>query len=141
MLLRYPWKLTKLEDPEARVAQSVALVRQLPAIIFGNGFAAIIAYFALQAEHPPIPATLIPASILLLLVPMFLSWRRLRKRSRPTSVSVRRIRNLILYSGFLGCLWAALELIYLPGASFSVVALLTAASGFLGVGEPWRPFS
>jgi diguanylate cyclase (GGDEF)-like protein len=122
-----------LDENEVRVAQSVALVRQMPMIIIGNGIGSTIGYLFLEASEVSHDLTPLGLGIWLLLLPMLISWLRLRGRALPQRVSKRRIRRITIYSGVLGTAWAALELWYLPTVPFSVSAFLMASCAFLAV--------
>jgi diguanylate cyclase (GGDEF)-like protein len=118
---------------EIRVRQSIALVRQMPMIIVGNGLSSVIGYFALLSVSVERALIILPILMWLALAPMFLSWARLRNYPIPKTVSVRRIRGIVAYSGALGMLWAVLEVYYLPATPFEVAAFLMAGCGFLSV--------
>jgi diguanylate cyclase (GGDEF)-like protein len=120
---------------ELRIAQSVALVRQMPTIMIGNGVGSAIAYYAVSTNHPTLPPQPILICIFLLLMPMAWSWLKLRRRPVPRSVSRRRILGIIAYSAVLGLTWAILEAVYLVSAPFAVLAFATTACGYLAVGS------
>ena len=117
---------------ELRIAQSVAVVRQLPMIIFGNGLGALIGSLSLQGRAAQ-PFLLVIAMWILLL-PVCAGYLKLRKMPRPASVSRRRIVRLTAYSGLLGTIWAAAILFYLPDSSFDTLAFAFMGCSFLAAG-------
>lgn len=117
---------------ELRVAQYVAVVRQLPMIVFGNGLGALIGSLSIQGlvRWP----FLLVISMWILLVPVCAGYLKLRRMPRPASVSRRRIVRLIAYSGLLGTVWAAAILFYLPHSSFDTLAFAFMGCSFLAAG-------
>lgn len=124
----------KLYAEELRIAQSVAVVRQLPMVIFGNGLGATIGGMAISAGRPWVWALPMVLAMWALLVPVIVGWWRLRRNPRPERVSTKRIYKLIAYSGLLGLIWAACMLYYLPRVSFDILAFLLTGCAFLAVG-------
>jgi len=120
---------------ELRIAQSVALVRQMPTIIIGNGIGSVIAYYAVSINQPRFAPESILICIFLLLIPMAWSWLKLHDRPPPRSVSQRRIFGIVAYSAVLGLTWAILEAVYLVDAPFAVLAFATTACGYLAAGS------
>ncbi len=122
----------ELTAQELRVAQSVAILRQLPVIVCGNGLGALIGSLALEPMSPwPF---LLSMAMWAALLPVCVSYLKLRNRPRPIAVSQRRIFKLIIYSGLLGAIWAAAILFYLPGAPFDFVAFAFMCCVFLAAG-------
>ena len=105
--------LEKYQD-RIRVHQGVQLVRMMPFLIFGNwaviGLTLLNAWRAVFDSYAWIPLALEA----LLVVPVFLSWQRLRNAPPPTSVSRRRIRMAHIHSAVLGACWAAACLLMFP---------------------------
>jgi diguanylate cyclase (GGDEF)-like protein len=119
---------------DIRVAQSLALIRQMPMIVAGNGLGSLIGYFALASVDVDRILIILPFVMWLALAPMYLSWARLRNQAPPKTVSPRRIHMIVAYSGALGVLWAALEAYYLPATPFEVAAFLITGCAFLTIG-------
>jgi len=120
-------------DNDLRVAQSVALVRHLPMVVFGNGLGMLFGALTLHnrvAGYDLIPMLL---GMSYLLAPVAISWWRLRRRARPTTVSVTHLQRHIAYSGVLGCFWAASMVYYLPDADFIALTTLTLGACFLAL--------
>lgn len=127
-------KIEGLYSAELRIAQSVAVVRQLPMVIFGNGLGAIIGAMAVsgsQSWRDALPMIVVMWGLLL---PVIFGWLRLRRRARPSRVSPARIRKLVAYSGLIGLTWAACMLYYLPRVSFDILAFLVMGCAFLAAG-------
>lgn len=104
----------------------------MPMIVFGNGLGALIGSLTIEATAPW-PFTLVIVMWILLL-PICVSYFRLRKRPRPSFVSQARITRLTLYSCLLGMVWAIAILFYLPQASFDILAFLITGCAFLAAG-------
>lgn len=102
---------------EIRIVQSVQTQRGMPVLIIGNLLGiSIITYMdppAIMASFAIYPFSLIG----LMLLPMALSYFKLRKRARPTRVSHRRIRTIYLLSLVLGLFWAASIVLVIPHLS------------------------
>jgi diguanylate cyclase (GGDEF)-like protein len=121
-----------LERADVRVAQSCSIVLNLPYFLFGNLTGALITTVTLIDTYPR--AGLLPVGLMApTLLPLFLSYRKLRGASPPKAVSRRRIISIIAYSGYMGCLWAGLAIAFLPGASSDETGLLLTAACFLAV--------
>jgi PAS domain S-box-containing protein len=130
-------KLEKHAD-RIRVNQGVQLVRMMPFPIFGNW--TIIALVVINAPRATIESyAWIPlAAEALLILPLFLTWWRLKDAPPPKSVSKRRIRSANIHSALLGLCWAATALLVFPhmtateqimhGAMMSVLVIGAAAS-------------
>jgi signal transduction histidine kinase/ActR/RegA family two-component response regulator len=104
----------------------------MPMIIFGNGLGALIGSMSLEATAPW-PFALVIAMWILML-PICVSYVRLRSRPRPSYVSPARITRLTLYSCLLGMVWAIAILVYLPQSSFEILAFLITGCAFLAAG-------
>ncbi|CAN5543728.1 hypothetical protein BH10PSE18_BH10PSE18_04130 [soil metagenome] len=127
-------KKTALYLAELRIAQSVAVVRQLPMVVFGNGFGALIGAMAVSESHSWLGALPMVIVMWALLIPVISGWLRLRRRPRPDRVSSTRIHRLVAYSGLIGLTWAACMLYYLPRVSFDILAFLITGCAFLAAG-------
>ncbi len=127
-------RIAGLYSAELRIAQSVAVVRQLPMVIFGNGFGAIIGAMAVSESQSWRGAFPMVVVMWALLLPVIFGWLRLRRRARPSQVSPARIRKLVAYSGLIGLTWAACMLYYLPRVSFDILAFLVTGCAFLAAG-------
>ena len=123
-----------LDINEVRVAQSVALVAQMPVVTFINAVGILIFILSLSTAQPVWMRAAAVCMIWMLLIPIFLSWRRLRLRPLPTNVSRRRIMAIIQHSTILGIAWSGLILYFLPGESAALLTLMVAGMGFLCVG-------
>ena len=122
-----------LEINEVRVAQSVALVAQMPIVIFINGVSILLMVAALSTPTFFVRAAAV-GIILAALLPIVFSWRRLRERPLPMTVSRRRIVSIIRHSVMLGILWSALLIYLLQGESDALITLDVIGMGFLCVG-------
>ncbi len=127
-------RIAGLYSAELRIAQSVAVVRQLPMVIFGNGLGAIIGAMAVSGSHSWRGALPMVIVMWCLLLPVISGWLRLRRRARPSRVSPARIGKLVAYSGLIGITWAAFMLYYLPRVSFDILAFLVMGCAFLAAG-------
>ena len=122
-----------LENNEVRVAQSVALVEQMPIVIYINGISIVLFVIALSVQ--PLSARFTAVGIIwLALLPIVLSWRRLRTSAHPELVSRRRIISIIRHSLMLGVIWSVLIIYFLRGEPESLVTLDVVCMGFLCVG-------
>ena len=126
--------LAALNINEVRVAQSVALVGQMPVVIFINAVGILIFISAVSAAQPLWMRAAAVGMILLLLVPIVFSWCRLRQRAIPATVSRRRILAITQHSTLLGIAWSGLLLYFVPGESTALLAVTVAGMGFLCVG-------
>jgi signal transduction histidine kinase/ActR/RegA family two-component response regulator len=122
-----------LLEEELRIAQSVAVVKQLPMVLFGNGLGALIGSLSIK-DSTPWPFMLV-GTMWMLLIPVFTGYWKLRGRPRPLTVSRRRIDGLTIYSGALGMIWASSMLFYLPRVPFDTLAFLTTGCAFLAAGS------
>ena len=119
---------------DLRVAQSVALVRHLPMVVLGNALGMLLGALTLADRigwNGLIPMLL---GMTYLLAPVALSWWRLRRQDRPKTISITHMNRQALYSGVLGCFWAASMAYYLPGSDFAVLSILTLGACFLALG-------
>lgn len=121
-------------DIALRVAQSVAVVRQMPMVLFGNGGSCLIACLAMQPYYSWGKMTPLIVVIGLLLLPVTWNWWRLRRRPVPATVSRKRIVKLTVYSGLLGHWWGLMMLAYLPDLPHEVSAYIVMGAGFLCAG-------
>ena len=126
-----------LDDPDnenaLRVTQSVAIVRQLPMVLVGNGFTSIIVSLALSTSYSFGERLPLVIGMWTLLLPVAYSWWRLHRRAVPKVVSRKRILKLTLYSGLIGWYWTACMLWYFPGVPPEIFAFLITGCGFLTV--------
>ena len=116
-----------------RVTQSVAIVRQLPMVLIGNGLTSVIVSMALSSSYSFVERLPLVIGMWLLLLPVASSWWRLHKRANPEFVSRDRILKLTIYSGLIGWYWTVSMLWYFPGAPPDIFAFLIAGCGFLTV--------
>ena len=130
--MNIPENSSELLDAELRIAQSVAVVRQLPMIIFGNGVGALLGSLSLQGkvEQP----FLLMIAMWIFLLPVCAGYLKLRRMPRPESVSRRRIFRLTAYSGLLGAIWALAIFFYLPNSPFDTLAFAFMGCSFLAAG-------
>lgn len=100
-----------------RLHQGVQFVRMMPFLIFGNWV--VISLAALNGAQAVIDSyAWIPLAFeALLVVPMALSWWRLKDAPPPKSVSQRRIRSAHIHSALLGLCWAVACLMLFPHMS------------------------
>ena len=124
-----------LDDPDnenaLRVTQSVAIVRQLPMVLVGNGLTSIIISLALSTSYSFVERLPLVIGMWTLLLPVAYSWWRLHRRAVPKVVSRKRILKLTLYSGLIGWYWTACMLWYFPGVPPEIFAFLITGCGFL----------
>lgn len=123
-----PVKAVASLDEELRVAQSVHLVSQLPALVLGNFGGAAVAFVALMdsSNWPLLLAWLVLVWVLCL--PMAVNWLQLRNRPAPEQVSRRRIRRARFHSLALGMAWAfILIFVAQPEVPIEVRLLVTVA--------------
>jgi hypothetical protein len=119
---------------EVRVAQSVALLGQMLVVVFINALSILIFVLSLSAARPMWMRIVATGILWALLVPILLSWKRLRHRPEPASVSRRRIISIIRHSMLLGMTWSALIVYFLRGESDALITLMVAGMGFMCVG-------
>lgn len=124
-----------LASAHLRVAQSVAVVRQLPMVVFGNGFGALIGAHAIAPTFGwPLCLPMV-IGMWILLLPVLRSRTKLQRREVPPRVSERRVRSLTRYSGALGVFWGVCIVSYLPVSPFEVQAFLLTGCAFLAAGS------
>ena len=111
------------------------MVRQLPMVLFGNGLSCLFASMAISGSYSLVECLPIVLGMWLLLVPVAVSWVRLRHRPDPVRVSASRIHKLTAYSGLLGCTLAGFMLWYLPSTPFEVAAIIIMGCGFMAAGS------
>ena len=120
---------------EIRIYQSVQVQRSMPVLLFGNGMAVvIIAYINWQAVLVS-GSYLAMAVVWILVVPMALSYLRLRKRPRPKTVSRRRIRLIEIHSLLMGLAWAAVLILLFPHLDSVNGVVVTLIMFFMGYGS------
>ncbi|MBC8242025.1 MAG: hypothetical protein H8E30_16340, partial [Alphaproteobacteria bacterium] len=83
---------------EIRIVQSVQTQRNMPVLLFGNTAAVAIVVYTDWAASITSYAVYFLAAVLLLLLPVLRSYLRLRGQARPTRVSKRRIRLIVIHS-------------------------------------------
>ncbi|RZJ15601.1 MAG: hypothetical protein EOO54_18470, partial [Haliea sp.] len=118
-----------------RVTQSVAIVRQMPMVLFGNGLSCLFASMAISGSYSFAERFPMVVGVWILLLPVAISWWRLRRRPPPARVSRNRIRKLTAYSAVLGFTLGGIMLWYLPGVPFEVSAVITMGCGFMAAGS------
>jgi len=91
---------------EIRIVQSVQTQRNMPVLLFGNTTAVAIVVYTDWAVAIANYAIYFLAAVLLLLLPVVRSYLHLLALPRPTRVSQRRIRLIIVHSFLLGLAWA-----------------------------------
>ncbi|MBT4563016.1 MAG: PAS domain-containing protein, partial [Rhodospirillaceae bacterium] len=91
---------------EIRIVQSVQTQRNMPVLLFGNTTAVAIVVYTDWAVAIANYAIYFLAAVLLLLLPVVRSYLHLLGLPRPTRVSQRRIRLIIVHSFLLGLAWA-----------------------------------
>jgi diguanylate cyclase (GGDEF)-like protein len=91
---------------ELRVSQAVARVRQLPTVFAANPMLAVFVAVVYWNHVFRTLLVLFVAAMLVLWTPAILSWRRLRKKARPTRVGPGNERRALLFSFAAGTLWA-----------------------------------
>lgn len=97
-----------------RVSQAVNRVRQLPTVFIASPLLAAflaIAYWDV-ADHTSL--IVFTAVMTVLWTPAALSWRRLRKRPRPTDVSPQNEMRALVFSTVTGVLWAVAAWVLYP---------------------------
>ncbi|MDO9402503.1 MAG: ATP-binding protein [Polaromonas sp.] len=118
-----------------RVTQSVAMVRQMPMVLFGNGLSCLFASMAISGSYTFVQRLPMVLGVWILLVPVAISWWRLRRKPAPDRVSPNRIRKLTAYSAVLGFTLGGIMLWYFPGVPFEVSAVITMGCGFMAAGS------
>jgi diguanylate cyclase (GGDEF)-like protein len=99
---------------ELRVSQAVARVRQLPTVFVANPLLAVFIAVVYWDHVFRTLLVLFVAAMLVLWTPAFLTWRRLRKRARPTRVSPGNERRALYFSTAAGTLWALAAFVLFP---------------------------
>jgi adenylate cyclase len=93
-------------ENEVRIVQSVQNISYMPALLFGNAYG-VLSVAVITWPFPVTSKAIYPLMLMvLMLVPMLISYLKLKKRPRPESVSRRRIRQIVTYSGLMGICWA-----------------------------------
>lgn len=115
---------------ELRVSQAVSRVRQLPTIFVANPLlAAFIALIYWDLSNRTLLVLLMAAQVMLW-TPAVLSWRRLRRKSRPLRVSTGNERRAMLFSATAGALWAfAAATLFPAGGPAEQAALVMLLAG------------
>ena len=107
-----------------RVSQAVVRVRQLPMVFLANPLLAIFisVFFWDRANH----ALLVGLFVVMIgvLTPAVISWRRLRFRERPESVSPRNELRATLFALALGTIWGIFVWALFPVANADERAML-----------------
>ncbi|MEM7406319.1 MAG: response regulator [Pseudomonadota bacterium] len=118
---------------EIRVVQSVQLQRSIPTLICGNiagiGTISVLAWEVVSSTYTFVGFI----AIAVLLLPILVSYLRLRGKPRPVVVSKKRILRVNIHSFVLGLAWAvslALLLPHLSGAVGPAVVLIGFCLGF-----------
>ncbi|MBX3131836.1 MAG: diguanylate cyclase [Gemmatimonadaceae bacterium] len=107
-----------------RVSQAVNRVRQLPTVFIASPLLAAflaIAYWDV-ADHTSL--IVFTAVMTVLWTPAALSWRRLRKRPRPTDVSPQNEMRALVFSTVTGVLWAVAAWVLYPVGGAEEKAML-----------------
>lgn len=99
-------------EGQIRIEQSIHLVGQLPTLVIGNLLGALIGFLLTVDYHSWLRLSYWLV-ILLLTLPMAYNWIKLRNRSRPGSVSRRRIRVAAFHSLALGLAWSMVPPVFL----------------------------
>lgn len=104
-------------DAEIRIQQSVLVIRGMPVLLLGNtiaiGLVAARDWNHFLSNHAIVPALI----LVILLVPLAISYLRLRNAPRPARVSKRRIRRIEIHSLLLGLAWTAMLALYIPAVT------------------------
>ncbi len=120
---------------EIRINQTVQITAATPFLIFGNLFALIAMMGAAQTTIFSSYA-IIPIGVMIaLLVPMILSYRRLRYLPRPTQVSIRRIHSIEVHSLLLGLCWMAALVLLFPALDSHQHIWVVTSTFFLAFGS------
>ena len=93
---------------EVRIVQSVQNHNYMPALLFGNAYTVLAVMFITWPLAVSSGAIFGFIAELILLLPMVLSYFRLRGKPRPQHVSKQRIRSIVIYSLLLGMAWAVI---------------------------------
>ncbi len=119
---------------EIRVHQAVHLVQMVPFLIFGNALAILTTVLntpQVMAEH----YVYLPyAFILLLMLPMLMSWRRYRNAPWPEKVSSRSIRRATIHAILVGVSWALACAMTFPHLNAQEQSLYVGVLGVMMVG-------
>jgi len=119
---------------EIRIVQSVQTQRNMPLLLFGNTTAVAIVLYTDWAAAISSYAVYFLAAVLLLLIPVLRSYLGLRGRPRPTHVSKRRIRLIVIHSSLLGLAWAVSFFLMISNAIIVNGLVLLMVMFFLGFG-------
>jgi signal transduction histidine kinase/CheY-like chemotaxis protein len=116
---------------ELRLAQSGAVIRHLPMVIFGNGAGAVVGSMAISRVTAW--AFTLALVVWTVLVPAICVFLMSRRRPQYASDSCERIDKVIAYAGLLGLVWAAIIVFCLPGSSFEMLSAFAVGCAFLAV--------
>lgn len=119
---------------EIRIVQSVQTQRNMPVLLFGNTAAVAIVVYTDWAASITSYAVYFLAAVLLLLLPVLRSYLRLRGQARPTRVSKRRIRLIVIHSFLLGLAWAISYYLMISNVGTINGIVLLMVMYFLGFG-------
>jgi len=113
--MQFPFR----DDSEAlqralRVSQAVHRVRQLPAVFVTNPLVAAFVAVAFWDRASRVVLVTFVATMIVLLTPAMLTWRRLRNRSWPKDVSARNARRSLRFSAAAGVLWGIAVWVLFP---------------------------
>jgi diguanylate cyclase (GGDEF)-like protein len=99
---------------ELRVSQAVARVRQLPTVFVANPLLAVFVAVVYWDHVFRTLLVLFVAAMLVLWTPAALSWRRLRRKARPTRIGPGNETRALAFSAAVGTLWALAAFILYP---------------------------
>ena len=120
---------------EIRIQQSVQVIRNMPVLIGGNatavGVLAIIDWSNFTSSYSYIPA----AILVLLLVPLMVSYPRLWRAKRPERVSRRRIRRIEIHSLLMGLAWAVVMALFVPSVDATNQVIILMVMAFIWYGS------
>src|SRR5688572_27763459 len=115
---------------ELRVSQAVARVRQLPTVFAANPLLALFIAVVYWDHVFRTLLVLFAAAMIVLWTPAIISWRRLRKKARPTRVGPGNERRALYFSLTAGTLWAlAAFALYPAGGPEERAALVMLLAG------------
>ncbi len=99
---------------ELRIHQTVLVARGMPVLVVGNPVGVALLAM-LDWRHFLSSYAVVPAAFLIaLIIPMAVSYVRVRGKQRPTQVSERRIRRIEIHSLLMGLSWAGITALYIP---------------------------
>jgi len=122
-------------EVEIRVNQTVQITNATPFLIFGNLFALLAILSAVEAKIFTSYAFVPMTAMLLLLLPMVLSYRKLHNAPRPAQASKRRIRSIEIHSLLLGLCWAATLVMLFPNLEAEEHVWVVTSTFFLAFGS------